>query len=90
MDEAVKAARKPLLEAARDQAISDMCERARQVALRAGADPATLQIVEQEEVALSYLPGSATRIKVSTRLRRVQGQYLHQGQGHYMLQGQGQ
>ena len=67
MDEAVKAARKPLLEAARDRAISDMCEKARQVALQAGADPATLQIVEQEEVGLSYLPGSATRIKVSTR-----------------------
>ena len=67
VDEAVKAARKPLLEAARDRAISDMCEKARQVALQAGADPETLQIVEQEEVGLSYLPGSATRIKVSIR-----------------------
>ena len=67
MDEAVKAARKPLLEAARDRAISDMCEKARQVALQSGADPATLQIVEQEEVGLSYLPGSATRIKVNIR-----------------------
>ncbi|XP_070176718.1 uncharacterized protein [Littorina saxatilis] len=64
IDAVVKAARKPLLEAARDQAIRDTCDKARHLAVQAGANPATLQIVEQEEVALSYLPGSATRIKV--------------------------
>ncbi|XP_076436950.1 uncharacterized protein LOC143276323 isoform X2 [Babylonia areolata] len=64
IDEAVSAVRKPLLEAARDKAVQDTCRKARQMAQQAGADPATLEIVEMEEVALTYLPGCATRIKV--------------------------
>ncbi|KAL8612771.1 hypothetical protein ACOMHN_033441 [Nucella lapillus] len=63
IDAAVSAARKPLLEAARDRAVSEACDNARQMALQAGADPAALHIVDMEEVALSYLPGCATRVK---------------------------
>lgn len=34
-------------------------------AIRAGADPTTLDIVEIEEVPIAYLPGNAVRIKVT-------------------------
>lgn len=64
VDDAVRQARKPFLEKARDLAVASKCEEARGLAVRAGANPSTLQIVEQEEVGLSYLPGSATRIKI--------------------------
>lgn len=33
-------------------------------AIRAGADPASLEIIEVEEVPLAYLPGNAVRVKV--------------------------
>ena len=33
-------------------------------AIAAGADPATVQIVDVEDVPLAYLPGNATRIRV--------------------------
>ena len=33
-------------------------------AVDAGADPATVQIVDVEDVPLAYLPGNATRIRV--------------------------
>lgn len=64
VDREVSAARKPFLLEARDTAIRTMEEKAKEAAVRAGADPSTLQIVEVVDVALTYLPGSATRIKV--------------------------
>ena len=39
-------------------------EEAIQKAVSAGADPATIQIMDVEEVPLAYLPSSATRIRV--------------------------
>ncbi|MEX1406266.1 hypothetical protein, partial [Hydrogenibacillus schlegelii] len=33
-------------------------------AVRAGADPDTVEVIEVEEVPLAYLPGNAVRIKV--------------------------
>jgi len=33
-------------------------------AIKAGADPATIEIVDIEDVPLAYLPGNATRIRV--------------------------
>ena len=33
-------------------------------AVKAGADPATVEIVDVHEVPLAYLPGNATRIRV--------------------------
>jgi hypothetical protein len=32
-------------------------------AIRAGADPETVDVVDVQEVPLSYLPGNATRIR---------------------------
>nr|KAG5703046.1 hypothetical protein BaRGS_016207 [Batillaria attramentaria] len=64
VDEAVRTARMPFLKEARDRAIAQKCDDAREMAVKAGAAPGTLVIVEQEEVGLSYLPGSATRIKI--------------------------
>jgi N-methylhydantoinase A/oxoprolinase/acetone carboxylase beta subunit len=50
------AGREEVLEAAKTTAV----ERA----INAGADPATVQIVEVEEIALPYLPGNAVRMRV--------------------------
>jgi hypothetical protein len=35
-----------------------------QEAIKAGADPRTVEIVDVEEVPLAYLPGNAIRIRV--------------------------
>nr|KAG5688621.1 hypothetical protein BaRGS_033437 [Batillaria attramentaria] len=64
VDDAVRMARKPFLQEARVRAIAQKCDDAREMAIKAGAAPGSLVIVEQEEVGLSYLPGSATRIKI--------------------------
>jgi len=48
----------------RDDALAEAREEATQKAITAGADPATIQIVDVEEVPLAYLPSSATRIRV--------------------------
>lgn len=50
------AGREEVIEAAKTTAV----ERA----VNAGADPATVQIVEVEEIALPYLPGNAVRMRV--------------------------
>ncbi len=47
-------------EAALDEAKSEACRRA----IDAGAEPATVEIVDVEQVPLAYLPGSAIRIRV--------------------------
>jgi len=47
-------------EAALEQAKHEACERA----VEAGADPASIDIVEVEEVPLAYLPSNAIRIRV--------------------------
>jgi N-methylhydantoinase A/oxoprolinase/acetone carboxylase beta subunit len=48
----------------RDQALDDAKSEASAKAVEAGADPATVQIVDVEDVPLAYLPGNATRIRV--------------------------
>jgi N-methylhydantoinase A/oxoprolinase/acetone carboxylase beta subunit len=48
----------------RDDAIADAKTEASQKAVDAGADPETVQIVDVEDVPLTYLPGNATRIRV--------------------------
>ena len=47
-------------EAALDEAKAD----ARAQAIDAGADPATVQIVDVDEIPISYLPGGVTRVRV--------------------------
>ena len=48
----------------RDQALDNAKAEASTKAVEAGADPATVQIVDVEDVPLTYLPGNATRIRV--------------------------
>ncbi|MFL9998678.1 hydantoinase/oxoprolinase family protein [Paraburkholderia sediminicola] len=54
----------------REQTLASLRDEAIQAAILAGADPATVEVLEQEDVPLSYLPGNATRIrfKVAGRL----------------------
>lgn len=53
-----------LAEMSRDQALQAARDEAIARAVAAGADQATVEIVEVEEVPLAYLPGNATRIRV--------------------------
>lgn len=48
----------------RDAALDDAKSEATSKAIEAGADPATVMIVDVEDVPLAYLPGNATRIRV--------------------------
>jgi N-methylhydantoinase A/oxoprolinase/acetone carboxylase beta subunit len=48
----------------RDEAIADAKREAVDRAVAAGADPATVDIVDVEDVPLAYLPGNATRIRI--------------------------
>jgi hypothetical protein len=48
----------------RDQAIEEARGQAEARAVRAGADPATLRVVEVEDLPLAYLPGNALRTRV--------------------------
>ncbi|MDI3534835.1 MAG: hypothetical protein PWQ82_1200 [Thermosediminibacterales bacterium] len=48
----------------REEAIKEAKETAKQEAIKAGADPDTVEVVEVEDVPLAYLPGNATRVRV--------------------------
>lgn len=48
----------------REEALADAKQEATDNAVQAGADEESIDIVDIEEVPLSYLPGNATRIKV--------------------------
>ncbi len=48
----------------REKAIEDAKNKAIKEAIKAGADPSTVEIVNFEEIPLAYLPGNATRIRV--------------------------
>jgi N-methylhydantoinase A/oxoprolinase/acetone carboxylase beta subunit len=48
----------------RDEAVADAKTEAASKTIEAGADPTTIQIVDVEDVPLTYLPGNATRIRV--------------------------
>ena len=53
-----------LAELSRDEALGQAKTEASARAVKAGADAASLEIVDVEEVPLAYLPGNATRIMV--------------------------
>lgn len=53
-----------LAEMSRDEALAQAKQEAIDKAVAAGAVPASVEIVEVEEVPLAYLPGNATRIAV--------------------------
>ncbi len=48
----------------REEALEIARNMAKDEAVRAGADPATVEIIDIQEVPLAYLPGNATRIRV--------------------------
>tara|TARA_Y100001933_G_scaffold259604_1_gene309870 strand:- start:5437 stop:6954 length:1518 start_codon:yes stop_codon:yes gene_type:complete len=48
----------------REAALEEAANEARDKAVAAGADPATLEIIDREEVPLAYMPGGAVRIRV--------------------------
>ncbi|HEU0115425.1 MAG TPA: hydantoinase/oxoprolinase family protein [Thermomicrobiales bacterium] len=48
----------------RAEALDDAKAEARAKAIAAGADPATVEIVDVDDVPLAYLPGNATRVRV--------------------------
>ncbi len=48
----------------RDEALAEAKREASSKAIDAGADPATIQVVDVEEVPLTYLPSNAVRIRV--------------------------
>lgn len=47
----------------REAALEETKKAAINEAIKAGADPSTIKIVEVEDVPLAYLPGNATRIR---------------------------
>lgn len=53
-----------LSEMSRDEAMKNARETAFEEAVKAGAEPFTVQVVESEDVPLAYLPGNATRIRI--------------------------
>lgn len=53
-----------LAEIPRDKALEQAKKEASQRAVEAGADPASVEIVDVEDVPLAYLPGNATRVRV--------------------------
>ena len=48
----------------REEAIRDCSDAAISRAVAAGADPASVEVVEIDEVPLTYVPSSATRVRV--------------------------
>ncbi len=48
----------------REEAVADAKRIATEEAIKAGAAPETIRIVEVEDIPLAYLPGNATRIRV--------------------------
>ncbi|NJO05369.1 MAG: hydantoinase/oxoprolinase family protein [Chloroflexaceae bacterium] len=52
-----------LVSLTRDEAVAQAKQEALNRAIAAGADPATVEVVDVEDVPLAYLPGNATRIR---------------------------
>jgi N-methylhydantoinase A/oxoprolinase/acetone carboxylase beta subunit len=53
-----------LSEISRDQALSEARKEATDKAIAAGAKPESIELLDQEDVPLAYLPGNATRIRL--------------------------
>ena len=53
-----------LAQSSRESALDDARRRATDAVVAAGAARETIEIVDVEDVPLSYLPGNATRIRV--------------------------
>ncbi len=53
-----------LAEKSRDDALAEARKEATQKAIAAGANPDSIELLDQEDVPLAYLPGNATRIRL--------------------------
>lgn len=53
-----------LAEKSREDALAEALKEATDKALAAGAKPETIELLDQEDVPLAYLPGNATRIRL--------------------------
>ncbi|XP_052818306.1 uncharacterized protein LOC128244331 [Mya arenaria] len=56
--------RKRLFQSAREKAIQEIKQKLKRDAIANGALPSSLAVVEMEDVALTYIPGNASRIKI--------------------------
>ena len=73
----------------RDEALAQAKALAVERAITAGAHPDTVQVIDVEEIPLTYLPGNALRIRVKTvgdlqltrgeRARGTEGQWTSHG-----------
>ncbi len=52
------------VERPREQALAEAQAEAVRRAVEAGADPATIEVLEVEDIPLSYMPGNALRVRV--------------------------
>ena len=56
--------RRVLLTKARDNALKETIEQAKQKVLNLGGAPGSLQLLDKEDIPINYIPGNATRILV--------------------------
>ena len=56
--------RRELLKKARDKALEETIKQARQEALKSGGSEQSIQLLDKEDIPVSYIPGNATRILV--------------------------
>ena len=61
---AEQSAKKPFFMAARDKALEESIAKATAIAVKAGADPKSIEITDKVDMTVSYLPGQAIRIKI--------------------------
>ena len=63
-----------LEDVSREEAIADCSDAARERAAAAGAEPTSIEVVDIDEVPLTYVPSSATRVRVKAVGNLVQRQ----------------
>ena len=54
-----------MTESNRDDVLNDARDEACNNAIRAGATPSSVEVIEVEQVPISYLPGNPTRLRVT-------------------------
>ncbi|XP_053401722.1 uncharacterized protein LOC123549025 [Mercenaria mercenaria] len=56
--------RKEFFQRAREQVMNEILEQAKKETIESGANPDSISLVNKDDVALAYLPGNVTRIKM--------------------------
>ncbi|XP_060597599.1 uncharacterized protein LOC132751461 [Ruditapes philippinarum] len=60
----IEKVRKTFFQSAREKAMQELLELAKQETIASGADSNSICLVEKDDISLSYIPGNATRIKL--------------------------